>query len=113
MKRLILSLDAALHAIVRRAAALTLALMFLTVMIQVIARYAFSAPPVWTEDVARYMMVWTGLTFGTASFKTFRRSPNQSWPGLVATIKGFPQPVARTPRGPRRENVWAIASAHS
>lgn len=70
MKHLIVSLDAALHAVVRRAAALTLTLMFLTVMTQVIARYAFSAPPVWTEDVARYMMVWTGLLGATLSFKT-------------------------------------------
>jgi TRAP-type C4-dicarboxylate transport system permease small subunit len=70
VKRLILSLDAAMHAVVRRAAVLALTLMFLTVMTQVIARYAFSAPPVWTEDVARYMMVWTGLLGATLSFKT-------------------------------------------
>ena len=33
-------------------------------------RYVFSSPPVWTEDVARYAMVWTGLLGATLSFKT-------------------------------------------
>jgi len=43
--------------------------MFLTVMIQVVARYVFSSPPTWTEDVARYLMVWTGLLGATLSFR--------------------------------------------
>ena len=33
-------------------------------------RYVFSSPPVWTEDIARYAMVWTGLLGATLSFKT-------------------------------------------
>lgn len=39
-------------------------------MIQIVARYIFSSPPVWTEDIARYAMVWTGLLGATLSFKT-------------------------------------------
>lgn len=70
MRQLILSLSTALHAISRRAAVFTMFLMFFTVMIQVVARYIFSSPPVWTEDVARYAMVWTGLLGATLSFKT-------------------------------------------
>lgn len=70
MRDLILSLDAVVHGLVRRAAVLALCVMFVTVMIQVVARYGFSAPPVWTEDVARYMMVWTGLLGAALSFKT-------------------------------------------
>lgn len=70
MRRFILSLSAALHAVARRAAVFTVCGMFVTVMIQVVARYGFSSPPVWTEDVARYMMVWTGLLGATLSFKT-------------------------------------------
>lgn len=44
--------------------------MFCIVMLQFISRNVFSSPPVWTEDVARYMMVWTGLLGATLSFKT-------------------------------------------
>lgn len=70
MRQIILSLSNGLHAISRRTAMFTVALMFFTVMLQVIARYVFSNPPVWTEDVARYAMVWTGLLGATLSFKT-------------------------------------------
>ncbi|WP_235871952.1 TRAP transporter small permease [Pelagimonas phthalicica] len=44
--------------------------MFVTVAIQIVARYVFASPPIWTEDVARYAMVWTGLLGATLSFKT-------------------------------------------
>ncbi len=70
MRRIILSISTALHEVARRAAMFTVCGMFVTVMIQVIARYGFSSPPIWTEDVARYMMVWTGLLGATLSFKT-------------------------------------------
>lgn len=59
-----------IHWLVRRIAVLAVCLMFVTVMIQIVARYVFSSPPVWTEDVARYAMVWTGLLGATLSFKT-------------------------------------------
>jgi TRAP-type C4-dicarboxylate transport system permease small subunit len=70
MRHIILSVSNALHQIARRLAVFTVCGMFVTVMIQVIARYGFSSPPIWTEDVARYMMVWTGLLGATLSFKT-------------------------------------------
>ncbi|MGG7566741.1 TRAP transporter small permease [Rhodovulum sp. DZ06] len=69
MRRMILSLSDALHQVARAVAICAVAGMFAVVMIQVVARYGFSAPPVWTEDVARYMMVWTGLLGATLSFK--------------------------------------------
>ena len=31
------------------------------IAIQVVARYVFSEPPGWTEEGARYAMVWSGL----------------------------------------------------
>lgn len=70
MRQIILKTSDGIHAITRRIAIFAVCLMFLTVMLQVIARYIFSAPPVWTEDVARYAMVWTGLLGATLSFKT-------------------------------------------
>lgn len=70
MRHIFLSVSNALHEIARRFAVFTVCGMFVTVMIQVIARYGFSSPPIWTEDIARYMMVWTGLLGATLSFKT-------------------------------------------
>jgi TRAP-type C4-dicarboxylate transport system permease small subunit len=70
MRRMIIGLSNGVHQAVRRIAVLAVCLMFCTVMIQIIARYVFFAPPVWTEDVARYAMVWTGLLGATLSFKT-------------------------------------------
>lgn len=70
MRRALISLSDLLHRIVRRATLVTVALMFVTVMVQVVARYILFSPPVWTEDVARYAMVWTGLLGATLSFKT-------------------------------------------
>ena len=47
-----------------------LGLMLLLVVFQVLARYIFQSVPIWTEEAARYCMVWAGLLGATASFKT-------------------------------------------
>ena len=39
------------------------------VMTQVIARYVLQSPPAWTEELARYTMIWAGLMGATMSFK--------------------------------------------
>lgn len=70
MARFIILLSNGVHQCVRRVAVFAVCLMFVTVMIQIIARYVFSSPPIWTEDIARYAMVWTGLLGATLSFKT-------------------------------------------
>ena len=69
MRNLVIATSDRVHEITRRVAVLAVCLMFFTVMLQIVARYIFSAPPVWTEDVARYAMVWTGLLGATLSFK--------------------------------------------
>ncbi|MDF2368432.1 TRAP transporter small permease [Sneathiella sp.] len=43
--------------------------MVFAIALQVVARYAFDSPPPWTEEVARYAMVWVGLLGATVSFK--------------------------------------------
>lgn len=43
--------------------------MLAIVMLQVVARYVFDAPPAWTEEGARYMMVWAGLLGAAIAFK--------------------------------------------
>lgn len=70
MRQIIITTSDRLHLVMRRIAVFAVCLMFVTVVIQIIARYIFSSPPVWTEDVARYAMVWTGLMGATLSFKT-------------------------------------------
>ena len=70
MRHFIIATSDGLHLVMRRVAVFAVCVMFLTVVVQIIARYVFSAPPVWTEDVARYAMVWTGLLGATLSFKT-------------------------------------------
>ncbi|UWQ92572.1 TRAP transporter small permease subunit [Rhodobacteraceae bacterium M382] len=84
MRHLILSTSDSLHLLMRRIAVFAVCVMFVTVVVQIIARYVFSSPPVWTEDVARYAMVWTGLLGATLSFKT------QSDAVLMQSV--FPEP---------------------
>lgn len=43
--------------------------MLILVVFQVVARYLFQAVPIWTEEAARYCMVWGGLLGATAAFK--------------------------------------------
>lgn len=70
MRQVLITVSNNVHLFARRMAVLAVCLMFVTVMIQIVARYIFSSPPVWTEDVARYAMVWAGLLGATLSFKT-------------------------------------------
>ncbi|MDQ2095563.1 TRAP transporter small permease [Rhodalgimonas zhirmunskyi] len=70
MRHFIIRVSDSVHWFTRRVAVFVVCVMFLTVVVQIIARYVFSSPPVWTEDVARYAMVWTGLLGATLSFKT-------------------------------------------
>ena len=39
------------------------------IMVQVVSRYGLRQPPVWTEELARYLMVWGGLLGATAAFR--------------------------------------------
>ena len=43
--------------------------MLILVAFQVVARYVFRAVPVWTEEAARYCMVWGGLLGATVAFR--------------------------------------------
>jgi TRAP-type C4-dicarboxylate transport system permease small subunit len=51
--------------LVRRAVGLVIILMFavliVTVFYQVLGRYAFDAPPSWSEELARFLQVWIAL----------------------------------------------------
>ena len=70
MKRAIIRLSDELDRICRTGAALCFVAMLIFVAIQVVARYIFKDPPIWTEELARFAMVWGGLLGATISFKT-------------------------------------------
>lgn len=43
--------------------------MLACVLIQIVARYVFSEPPAWTEELARYAMIWAGFSGATVAFR--------------------------------------------
>ena len=61
--------------------------MLAVVGLQVIARYVFFSPPSWTEELARYCMIWAGYLGATVSF--YRRED----PVLMRRKRG-PAPVS-------------------
>ena len=69
MRAALIALSNALHAATRLVALVMLAVLVGAVSLQVVARYGFSAPPVWTEEAARYAMIWVGLMGAAMSFK--------------------------------------------
>ena len=62
------SLSANLNRICSTAAIVFLLLMLGAVALQVVARYVFFSPPAWTEELARYAMIWAGFLGATVSF---------------------------------------------
>lgn len=42
-----------------------------SVMLQIVARYVFDAPPAWTEELARYAMIWSAMPGAAMAY--FRR----------------------------------------
>lgn len=65
---LICSLSHWLNKLCSITAVFFLFMMLFLVVMQVITRYAFEAAPQWTEEGARYSMIWMGLLGSTVSF---------------------------------------------
>lgn len=77
--------------------ALVLAVVALCVMAgaagyQVIARYIFDAPPIWTEELARRAMVWAGMLGASVAFH--ERSDPTLFPGSARTTGGLGRMLA-------------------
>jgi len=68
-KRGIVRLSDGLDRIMRLATMGFLIALVSVVILQVVARYVFASPPAWTEEIARYAMIWAGLLGATMSFK--------------------------------------------
>ncbi|NIZ01561.1 TRAP transporter small permease [Thalassospira lucentensis] len=58
-----------LDGILRVTAGFFVCVMVGAICLQVAARYGFASPPAWTEEVARYAMVWVGLLGASVAFK--------------------------------------------
>jgi TRAP-type C4-dicarboxylate transport system permease small subunit len=65
----LLAASDAVHLVCMRSALVLLVAMLLLTLVQVVARYIFDNPPQWTEEAARYTMIWAGLLGATTSFK--------------------------------------------
>jgi len=68
MRRILSSISLRLEQLSRTAAVGFLSLMLGLVLFQVLARYIFQSVPVWTEEAARYCMIWGGLLGATVAF---------------------------------------------
>ena len=68
MRRILSSISLGLEQFSRTAAVGFLSLMLVLVLFQVLARYIFQSVPVWTEEAARYCMIWGGLFGATVAF---------------------------------------------
>ena len=72
MRALAYSLDrisAALNAVAVWGAILAILVMIGAAGWQVVARYILAQPPIWTEELARYSMVWAGVLGGSCAFR--------------------------------------------
>jgi TRAP-type C4-dicarboxylate transport system permease small subunit len=61
-------LSGALNRVCWMTAGIFMLVMLAVVGLQVIARYVFFSPPSWTEELARYCMIWAGYLGATVSF---------------------------------------------
>ena len=68
MRRILSSISLGLVQFSRTAAVGFLSLMLVLVLFQVLARYIFQSVPIWTEEAARYCMIWGGLLGATVAF---------------------------------------------
>lgn len=69
LKKTLITFSNGLDRLCRSGAIAFIFLMFVLVLFQILARYIFKAAPTWTEEAARYCMVWGGLLGATAAFK--------------------------------------------
>jgi len=69
MQRVIIRASYVLDRFCRYTAVGFLVVMLIMILIQVVARYLFKSTPVWTEEAARYCMIWGGLLGATVSFR--------------------------------------------
>ena len=70
LARIFMAASNGVDRVLRWVAGVFVVIMVAMICLQVAARYGFSSPPAWTEEAARYAMVWVGLLGASISFKT-------------------------------------------
>lgn len=88
------ALSERLNFLATRVAGLCFLVMLGVMMLQVVARYAFATPPFWTEELARWLMVWGGLLGASAAFHT-HADPAMVHPPAASVGRQKLQVVAR------------------
>jgi len=68
--------------------------MLLSVLLQVVARYIFNSPPAWTEELARYAMIWAAMTGAAMAYyrgadPVMRRFDTRGLPGRMLLMKSI------------------------
>lgn len=66
--RSIVTLSSVLNRFALWGAVLAVGVMVCAALWQVVARYLFASPPIWTEELARYSMVWAGMLGASCAF---------------------------------------------
>ena len=87
MAHLVVRASDALHRLCRWGAVAGIVLMVVLIGIQVITRYLIAEPPPWTEEGARYAMVWAGMLGATLAFR-WRQDPVLLKLGVVERGRG-------------------------
>lgn len=59
-----------LDAVLKNALIILMVALVAAVSWQVVSRYVFSSPSSWTEEVARFLMIWIGLLGAAYAFRT-------------------------------------------
>jgi TRAP-type C4-dicarboxylate transport system permease small subunit len=72
LDRLLTTLSAGIDRLCGRLAMIALTVMLVAILVQIVARYVFAAPPPWTEELARYAMIWAGMLGATMAY--YRRA---------------------------------------
>lgn len=85
LQLVVLRISGALDVVASIVTSLAIVVLVATVLLQVVARYIFQQPPAYTEELARYSMIWAGLIGATMAFK--RRFD----PALMNGVKRGPQ----------------------
>lgn len=70
MKRSVQRLTRILDAVLTRCLVLLMLALVVAVLWQVISRYVFSAPSSWTEEAARFLLIWIALLGAVYAFRT-------------------------------------------
>lgn len=66
--RFLVNISSVLNGIAMWGAVAAVAVMVFAALWQVVARYIFASPPIWTEELARYAMVWGGMLGASCAF---------------------------------------------